>query len=154
MQFQVPQNIAIEDKIVGPLTAIQFGIVLVGGGFSFWLYSATWIPKPVNTIIGITGGLITAIMALGKFNDQPMYRFVKFIFAFAGSPKIRIWKKSGPEVKLVREHVETTEEKPVFGQKRVSKRDLARLAQVLDSRGQTGTVPTALQREQPSKGRK
>jgi hypothetical protein len=151
MQFQVPQNIAMEDKIVGPLTAIQFGIVIVGGGFSFWLYSATWIPAPLNVIIGVFGALITAILALGKFNDQPMYRFIKYIFAFLGSPKTRIWRKSGPEQKLISTVKQEEQQVKQYGQKSVTRKDLARLAEVLDSRGQSGAVPNALQRPQPTK---
>ena len=38
MQFQVPQGIDMEDKIVGPLTLIQFLYLLVGGVIDYLLF--------------------------------------------------------------------------------------------------------------------
>ena len=31
MRYKVPQNIDMEDRIVGPLTMVQFVIVMIGG---------------------------------------------------------------------------------------------------------------------------
>jgi hypothetical protein len=141
MQFRVPQNIAMEDRIAGPLTAIQFGILVVGGLFSFLVFTSQTIPSPLNEIIGAFFGLVTIILSIGKFNDQPMYRFFRYIFAFMASPKMRIWRKTGTQHLLVKpsNHVNTG---PVHGQARhITKDQMASLAAVLDSRGQAGMVP-------------
>ena len=41
MQFPVPQFTDVEDRIIGPLTIKQFGIVFGAGVVIFWV-----IPRP------------------------------------------------------------------------------------------------------------
>lgn len=80
-------------------------------------------------------------MAIGKFNDQPLYRFIKFIFVFLFSPRTRIWRKGGGEVQLIKPTSTSTtpEQKPMI--KKLSKEELTNLALVLDSRGASGLSP-------------
>jgi len=141
MQFQVPQNIAMEDRIVGPLTLIQFIIVLVGGGISFVFINMTSAPPILTRGLAIFFAILTLVIALGKFNDQPMYRFFRYIIAFIITPKTRIWHKGGSEVRLIKpsQHMVSNQSQHVA--KKVSKSDLARLATVLDSRGKSGVLP-------------
>lgn len=40
MQYKIPQNVQVEDKIVGPLTLKQLIILGVGGGISYAIYVA------------------------------------------------------------------------------------------------------------------
>ena len=40
MQYKIPQNVRIEDKIVGPLTLKQLIILGVGGGITYAIYVA------------------------------------------------------------------------------------------------------------------
>jgi hypothetical protein len=143
MQFRVPQNIAMEDRIIGPLSPIQFGIVVIGGGISFFLYSSTTIlTPPLNAFSGIIMALITVVFAVGKFNGHPMYKFIKFIILFIAKPKVRIWhKEGGAEVKLIKPDTIKPEEDHHHPTKNISRRDIARLAEVLDSRGSKGVVP-------------
>ncbi|MEI6478484.1 MAG: PrgI family protein [bacterium] len=141
MQFRVPQNIAMEDRIVGPLSPIQFGIVVIGGGISFFVYSSHSIPSPLNVFFGIMLGLFTIVMAVGKFNGFPMYHFIRFLIAFLIKPKVRIWHKEGAEVKLIKADTIKPEENHHHATKNISKADIARLAEVLDSHGKRGLVP-------------
>ena len=142
MQFQVPQNITMEDRIIGPLTAIQFGIVVLGGGASFFVFQSRGIPSPLNAVIGLFLALLTVIMAIGKFNDQPLYRFTRFIVAFIFSPKVRVWHKGGGEEKvLVLPNPHNQNKQATRVVKNFSKHDIARLATVLDSRGTVGVAP-------------
>lgn len=141
MQFRVPQNIAMEDRIVGTLTAIQFGILVIGGLLSFLVFTSTTIPSPINKAFGAALGLLTVTLSIGKFNDQPMYRFFRFILAFLFTPKMRIWRKTGAEHQLIKpsHHTDTT---PVHGTaKKLSKSQIASLATLLDSRGKQGMIP-------------
>lgn len=141
MQFRVPQNIAMEDRIAGPLTAIQFGILVVGGLLSFLVFTSTSIPSPINKVVGGTLGLLTLTLSIGKFNDQPMYRFFRFVIAFIATPKIRIWHKSGAEHQLIKQSVHHNTGPTHGTARKMSKEQLASLAAVLDSRGQYGMVP-------------
>lgn len=142
MQFQVPQNITMEDRIIGSLTAIQFGILIIGGGIAFYFFQSQGIPSPINQVLAILVAVFTVVMAVGKFNDQPMYRFIKFIVAFVMTPKVRVWhKKKGPETQLVRPTQQRGGNQQMHVVKNVTKDDIARLAVVLDSRGNSGMVP-------------
>lgn len=148
MQFQVPQNIAMEDRIMGPLTAIQFGIVILGGGITFIIYTSTTIPAPLNLFGALFMGMLTVVLALGKYNDQPMYRFIRFILAFIASPKVRIWRKLGVEGNLVKE-APAVEKKQHSASKRITRQDIANLSSIIDSRGQIGTLPRVPAQQKP-----
>jgi hypothetical protein len=141
MQFRVPQNIDMEDRIVGPLTAIQFGIMVIGGGTAFLVFTSTSIPSPLNSIFGSFLALLTLVLSIGKFNDQPMYRVGGSIVGFIIKPKVRIWHKDSSEVKLIKPVHQSLSQERNSIVKKVTKDDISRLALVLDSRGNSGVVP-------------
>jgi hypothetical protein len=143
MQFQVPQNIAIEDKIVGPLTAIQFGIAVIGGMTSFFIFTSTIIPSLIAQMLGGILALLTLVLAVGRFNDQPMYRFARHIIYFLVRPKVRIWHKGGTESILIRASAPKDTGIHLHTGRSVSRTQIASLAVLLDSRGSAGSVPVA-----------
>jgi hypothetical protein len=145
MQFRVPQNITMEDRIAGPLTAIQFALLVIGGLASFLVFTSTSLPQPINQVLGAFMGLLTLVMSVGKFNDQPMYRFFRFVIAFVLKPKTRVWRKTGAEVMLVKPAGNKGDINTRPQTKRLSKTELAALAAVVDSRGQYGALPNAAQ---------
>jgi len=141
MQFRVPQNISLEDRIVGPLTAIQFGICVIGGGVAFLVFGNLSLPSIVREGGALLIAMTTVALALGKFNDQPMYRFVRHIFYFVFRPKVRVWHKGGHEVNLIKASSAPKHTEQAHTSKRVSKRDIAQLALLIDSRGRQGAKP-------------
>jgi hypothetical protein len=147
MQFRVPQNITMEDRIAGPFTAIQFAILVIGGLLSFLVFTSVSIPAPLNQAAGGFMGLLTLVMSVGKFNDQPMYRFFRFIIAFVLKPKVRVWHKAGSEPILVRPSHHKNDGQSQRQSKRLTKSDIAGLAAVVDSRGQYGVVPSQSHQE-------
>jgi hypothetical protein len=152
MQFRVPQNIQMEDKIIGPLTVIQFGICILGGGPAFLIITSPVIPVPINYFAGITLALITAFFALGKFNDQPMYRFFKFALAFIFRPKVRVWHKTGADIPLIKasEHLEVRAK--TRNAKVYTRADIEKVAAIIDTRGtaiQKAVIHPAPPRQKP-----
>lgn len=148
MQFRVPQNITMEDRIAGPLTAIQFGIVVIGGLASFLIFTSTSLPSPLNQALGAGFALFTLLLAVGKFNDQPMYRFIRYIILFIISPKTRVWRKTGtaePTLVSPSKHEETQAARTPA--RKLTKSDIAGLAAVVDSRGQYGVLPPEQKQE-------
>ncbi|MBU6389344.1 PrgI family protein [Patescibacteria group bacterium] len=139
MQFQVPQNITLEDRIVGPFTAIQFGILMLGGGTAYVLFIT--LPPPVNEFVGGGIALFTFILAVGKFNDQPLYRFIKYIVFFIIKPKTRVWHKEGKEAGLISPVADPGEAAHNRSTKKISREDITRLAHLLDTRGGGGAIP-------------
>ena len=141
MQFQVPQNISLEDKIVASLTAFQFGILVLGLGVSFFVFTASSIPSPLNQAIGGIFAIFTLIIALGKFNDQPLYRFARFIISYIFTSKTRVWHKGGAESSVVIPTPQSKSTQQMHVVKKVSHEDIAQLAKVLDSHGTKGLPP-------------
>lgn len=92
-QYKVPQNVDMQDRIVGPLTMFQF-LYLLAGGMVF--YTTLKTPSPIDLIfIGIPAGLLSLCFAFVKINDQPFIRFIVSFLYFSTHPKARIWRHAG-----------------------------------------------------------
>jgi hypothetical protein len=111
MQFQVPQFIDVEDKIIGPLTLKQFIYLAIAAGFCFILFFVlqTWLWIIVTGIIGV----ISAAFAFLRFNGRPLS--VAFIAAlgYIWRPKFYIWKREAEAQILPRLTVPKAEPQPL-----------------------------------------
>ena len=90
MQFQVPQFIETEDKIVGPLTLKQLGYVGPGALVIFFLY---FVLDPLLWFL--VAGIFTAIavgLAFGKVNGRPMMSFVTAFMDSVWRPKVYVFR--------------------------------------------------------------
>jgi hypothetical protein len=92
MQFQVPQFIETEDKIVGPLTLQQFLYITVSTIVVFFLYFvlATWLWVIVGIII--EGAALT--LSLVKVNGRPMRIVATSAFFYVWNPRVYIYHSS------------------------------------------------------------
>lgn len=89
MQYKVPQNIDQEDKILGPLTFVQFIYVLVGGAMvilAFALFDFT-----LFLLVAIPIIILTVCFSLVKIQDQPFSRFFIAFLIYLRQPKRRMW---------------------------------------------------------------
>jgi len=90
----VPQNIDLEDKIVGPFTMKQFLYLFVGGFllYGWWNYANSF----VNTMaiflpLALPLGLLCFCLAVIKINDRPFEFFLLNLVRFLAAPKYRKW---------------------------------------------------------------
>ncbi len=92
MQFPVPQFTEVEDKIIGPLTLKQFGIIFAAGIFIFLFYSAT---KSILVLVFVFMliGLPALTLAFGKINGRAVYMALPVLMKFFTSPKVLIFHK-------------------------------------------------------------
>ena len=92
MQFPVPQFTDVEDKIIGPLTIKQFGILFAVGVVVFLSYSTT-----KSIVVGVFFLLVFGLPGLGvafyKPNGRPMYNAVGYFIKFFTSPKLLVFHK-------------------------------------------------------------
>ena len=93
--IKIPQNVQIEDRVVGPLTLRQIIIIAVGGGFSYMLYamvqrSMGHIDMPL-TIALWTPAAIAALFALVKINDLSLTRICLLMIEKTQKPSHRVW---------------------------------------------------------------
>lgn len=100
MQFQVPQFIDVENKIVGPLSLRQFLYVAAGGGLSFLLFFLdifklwSWVMLSA-VLVGIG-----AALAFGKYNGQPFPKIALRAFNFFVRPRLYLWKREIEEITI------------------------------------------------------
>jgi len=99
MNFKIPQNLEIKDKIVGPLTMQGLIIAGVGGAIAYWAYMKLdddtwpWIAIPVV--------LITLAVIFVKINDMPFLKWLYHLLLFlVFIPQKRVWAKlsDSPEI--------------------------------------------------------
>lgn len=91
MQFQVPQFIEIEDKIIGPLTLKQFLYLAAAGGIGFMLFFVlqTWLWVIVMGVVGI----FAFAAAFIKINGRPMPIIMLAALKYVWQPKLYLWQR-------------------------------------------------------------
>lgn len=100
MQFKIPQNVQMEDKIVGPVTLRQMVILGAGGGIDYFIYVAlakthgwqVWI-LPVAII-----AIITLAMAFVKIKGIPFIQYAFLSIEFYFKPRQRVWNQGGGDI--------------------------------------------------------
>ncbi|MCX6812450.1 MAG: PrgI family protein, partial [Candidatus Berkelbacteria bacterium] len=97
MQFKVPQKIDIEDKIVGPLTMVQFVYAVIGGGAAY--ICLTTFPAGLNYICAVLIAMFTFFIVFVKINGRPFGYFLKNLLVYIFNPKTRIWNKGQSDVR-------------------------------------------------------
>lgn len=97
MQFQVPQFIQTEDKVVGPLTLRQFAYVGAAGALCGLLY---FILQPWLWVI-ITILLLGIAIAIGfvKIEGRPLQKIILAAFYFYWKPQTFVWQPEHPPVR-------------------------------------------------------
>ncbi|MDP2629482.1 MAG: PrgI family protein [Candidatus Harrisonbacteria bacterium] len=109
MQFQVPQFIELEDKIIGPLTLKQFFFLAGTGLISFLLFFVLqlWLWLIMTTILAI----LAIAFAFLKYNGRPMILTFLAAAQYTWNPKFYLWQSAAisaqdlpelPNIKLAR----------------------------------------------------
>ncbi|TSC93776.1 MAG: Uncharacterized protein CEN91_117 [Candidatus Berkelbacteria bacterium Licking1014_85] len=131
LQYKVPQNIDLADKIFGPLTLFQFLYLLAGGMVFYVFFKAEQMLLAI--FIGGPAVLIALACAFVKINDQPFSRFIFSFIRYLINPKILIWRKSSQEnaPQIIR-NATTTQTKKVV--KKISLEDIRAMAEKLDNK--------------------
>ncbi len=96
MQFQVPQFIEVEDKIVGPLTLKQFLYLAAAGGLSFMLFFYVQFLLWLVFSIILTGAAVS--LAFVKINGRPLIRIILSAISFYWQPQTYVWQPEHPKL--------------------------------------------------------
>jgi len=91
-QFVVPQFIDSEDKILGPITARQFVILMIVGFADFLLFKLLPFVHFLLTAIPLI--ILGGILAFVKVNGQPFHFFLLNLIQTFRKPSIRVWDKA------------------------------------------------------------
>ncbi|MBI4709339.1 MAG: PrgI family protein [Candidatus Portnoybacteria bacterium] len=92
MQFNVPQFLEVEDKIVGPLTLKQFGYLGGTGAILFFLYQYAEFWLFMLASIPLT--LFALALAFLKINGRPFITILGASINYIIKGRMFIWKKN------------------------------------------------------------
>ncbi len=126
----MPQNIDMQDRIIGPLTMIQFLYAVFGGGFAY--ISINSFPSPLNWGVAILIAIFTICIIFVKVNERPFLQFLGDFLLYLFRPKVQLWSKSDQPVKID-VYQNQIDQPHTLNQKNVSKDDLRRLSELIDS---------------------
>lgn len=94
MQYQVPQFIDTEDKVVGPFSLRQFAYVgvaaLISGVCYFFLQ--TWLFLIIGLVL--VGGSLA--LSFVKINGRPLLKVATAAFYYYWKPQMYVWKAEHP----------------------------------------------------------
>jgi len=91
MQFNVPQFIEIEDKIIGPLTLKQF--LYLGAGAGVLLFGWFFLKLSALILLAIPTLLFCAALAFVKINGRSFISFLGSLIRYVSKPRLYLWKK-------------------------------------------------------------
>lgn len=128
----------MQDRILGPLTMLQFVYAVVGGGLAYVTFMS--VPSPFGPLLGILVAMFTIAMIFLKINERPFLHFMLSLFAFMGRPRMRVWQReeSGFGVEIYKNP--TKQSNVSVAEKHVTKEQMERLADSLDSPGSKAVI--------------
>lgn len=91
---KIPQNVYVEDRIIGPVTLKQLAIVGVGTGISYAMFSAASRGGEMSipyAIILWTPAMIAAAFAFMRINDLSLFNIILLMIEHAHKPNQRFW---------------------------------------------------------------
>lgn len=119
------------DRIIGPLTMIQFVEAVLGGGLAYISYSA--FPAPINTILALLAGMFTVAVVFVKINERPFLFYFLALLKFLASPKQRVWQKGTDSDFSVEIYHPPKQQGPQLQHKQLDRNKIREYAQQLDS---------------------
>lgn len=153
MQFKIPQEINVEDKVFGPFTIKAFGFVF--GYFAlvaFFVVILSSAGLSLFTAIFIGGVLASPAIIIGFFpyNGKPAYTYAGHFVAFLFKPRKRVWKKYVKPVKTLPENEEKPVEPVQLAPEKESLQDAEGKIEELSLLVDTGGAYSSMQKKLPS----
>lgn len=133
-KYKVPQNLDMEDHIIGNLSMAQFAYLVIGGLLAYGAFMK--LPAPLNLILAIPVALFALASGLLTLNNQSFPKFFASLVVYLVNPRQRVWHKedTGPNQSLIRKDTVKVEKKAA-PKKVLTPEELRRLAQIADSHG-------------------
>ncbi|MDB5244432.1 MAG: seg [Parcubacteria group bacterium] len=91
MEYQVPQFIEVEDKIIGPLTFKQF--IYVAGGAGLCVIAFVYLNIFVALLLTLLVAGFTAALAFYRVNGKPFIEMLEAGFNYYTGAKLFLWKQ-------------------------------------------------------------
>lgn len=95
MEYQVPQFIEVEDKIIGPLTLKQF--IYIAGAAGVCIVAFVYFSFIIAVLISAPVVGAAAALAFYKINGKPFIEVLEAGFNFYTRSKLFLWKHQEPK---------------------------------------------------------
>lgn len=105
MEYQVPQFIEVESKVVGPLTLKQF--IYIAGTAGLCVLFFFYLPLIVTILLSIPVIALGASLAFYKVNGKPFVNVLEAGFNYYTGAKFFLWKHKDATEKEVTAAAET-----------------------------------------------
>ncbi len=90
MQFQVPQFLDVEDKVIGPLTIKQFLYLIGGAGFAYLTFR--FIPY-IGLVLSLAFVALGVSLAFYKFNNKPFVYIIEAAYNYIRNARLYVWHR-------------------------------------------------------------
>jgi hypothetical protein len=94
MEYQVPQFIEVEDKLIGPLTLKQF--IYVAGASGLCIVFFVYLPITFALLSSAPVVALAAALAFYKVNGKPFIEVLEAGFNYYTRAKLFLWKHQEP----------------------------------------------------------
>lgn len=143
MEYQVPQFIEVEDKIVGPLTLKQF--IYIAGGAGLSAVCLFYLPLIFGILLALPIAGLAAALAFYRVNGKPFIEVMEAAFNYYTSSKLFLWKREDPTtaqiaaINATQKAKEDAVKGPAKGTPRLTRGKLSELAWSLDIKKSGGS---------------
>jgi hypothetical protein len=121
----------MQDRILGPLTMLQFVYAVVGFGTCYAIYMS--MPRPASYFLISPIALFVLCLDFVKINERPFLDFFISAIEYAATPKRRFWRQSlGSNLEIEVYHVEKSNES-IIQHKNISPKEIDSFAHKSDS---------------------
>lgn len=92
MNFQVPQFIEVENKLIGPLTLKQFLYLAGGAGLTYLVFIIN-IPLIIRIVPMVAIIIFSLALAFYKVHEQPFINILDAGLKYVFSKKLYLWRQ-------------------------------------------------------------
>ena len=134
--IKIPQNVYVEDRIIGPVTLRQIFLTLAGGGVSYVIYPLVKQAGKLSLITGILSWvplLIMVAFAFLRIGGISLFRFLLLMAEKSEKPAARYWQpRKGLSMKPKEYVPRNVKEKSSFSHTQEEYDEIHKLSSVLD----------------------
>jgi len=134
LRFKVPQNIDMQDKILGPLTMLQFIYAVIGFGICY--IASNSLPSPLSYVVIVPVALFVFCLDFIKVNERPFTDFIKAAIVFATTPRQRLWIEGGSSDFNIEIYHAVKQDQNSFQSKNIDHNEIRKMARTLDTDNQ------------------
>jgi len=135
MEYQVPQFIEVEDKIVGPLTLRQF--IYVAGAAGLCVIFFTYLSMLFAILLSLPIVALAVALVFYKVNGKSFLEILEAGFNYYTSSKLFLWKHQEPKKEATNAAAAAAAAETPRNTPRLTRGKLSELAWSLDVKART-----------------